>query len=635
MSKTSKKITFLTTLLSLLVILFSNFFITTAYADDSILSFDYDTSSIIEDITGSKDSSIDYSSFDTNKISIVKFIVHNGIYIYVYNPTIGTDNEIKIDSSHSLNKIQMSYAYGQSDVFENDFNKYNLKLLAKTESEKLLKYKVLCDSFHQSNGYDSGFYSVSGIELFTPGQPNATEYPIATTYNVYYGNLGTKYVNTSILPTIPVDVTHTFYRTTYSDKGNGWNNQISSCFFTLPKYYSTYAGKLVTESGVSTYDLSLEAVTAEFNLKFTKPMLVIEEEGVYNEFSNLINVKSADLETYMDGKYKDSYFLSSSYDSFTNVDTGISTFFHSSVWNRKAVTRSDFYNIYAFDNEISTFNWLFKSKPNYGDISSDDFYVPMSDVLDYYHKEKSSSKYLDSNLFEYNDFIANEKISLAGFYGGYNKHTYSLSNKEDAEKAGYTDDVFNYTVNSATISHKKWDFLGIFDKLNVSQQNVKPLQLITYDSFKDLSKEDFCDKYFINVNDYQKLYNEVVSAGSSKEVWVLRYDATEYFASTGSVWYNGYSKALLVRESAYLDWDILSFRYYQKANTDVIKRFIIGGTHSPEDVIGPLEPPNEPPVVIEDCSSFKILGVLILLIIIFIFYLKITPLISKRRKHEK
>lgn len=631
-SKTSKKIVFLTSILSLFVILFSSFFTKTAFADDSIFSFDYDKSSIVEDITGSKDSVIDYSSFDTDKISIVKFIVHNGIYVYVYNPTIGTDNEIKIDSSHSFNKIQMSYASSQAYVYSNDFNKYSLKLLDKTESEKLLKFKVLCDS---SINYSTGFYSVSGIELFTTGESNATEYPIATIYHVYFNN-GVKYVYTGVLPTIPVNVTHTFYRTNYSSKGSNWNNQISSCFFTLPKYFSTKAGKLVTESDNSYYDLSLEAVTAEFNLKFTKPILLIEEEGVFNEFTNLVNVSSDSLENYMEGKYKYSHFLSFPYDHYSTSQRD--HFYHSSVWNKTGVSHFDVATERLYDNELSTFNWLLKCKPSYGDILSNDFYVPMSDVLSYYHEQSGKYGYSDTLLFEDDSYITTEKISLSGFNGGYNKHTYSLSNKQDAIKAGFADDVFNYTVKSATISHKSWDLLGLFDKLNVSQQNVKPLQLITSDSFKGLEKKDFCDKYFVNINDYSKLYDEVHAAGNSKEVWILRYDATEYFATTGSAVigtsYSDHtsSNALLVREAAYLDWDILSFRYYQKTNTDIIKRFVIGATHSPEDVIGPLEPSNEPPFVTEDCSSFKILGILILLIIIFIIYLKITPLIRKRRK---
>ena len=162
---------------------------------------------------------------------------------YIYNP-----NRVNF-ADDTRNKVQIGYANNSTDVFRTQFNKYEIVKDGQSETGLFVRFKI--------SGFDmpvdvNRLYCFSGIELVTAGDQNATEYGVSTIYECSTKD-GVTTISTSTLPTCEVDVNHTYYRTNYSSKSWSWRNQLSMCYFALPKNIS----------GIGN-EGTLEALTAEF-----------------------------------------------------------------------------------------------------------------------------------------------------------------------------------------------------------------------------------------------------------------------------------------------------------------------------------------------------------------------------------
>ena len=557
------------------------------------IRYDYDTSSVIADLNDGievpendfvpakylenifTDSLEQISSgvFDfVQDIYVISFIENGygtdnfGVYVYVYNP-----NNLDILTYSNKNKVQFSVSNKENDVFRSVYSKYDLILIDKTENNLYYKFKV--DRFSLSN-YSERYYAVSGIELSIVGNGNATEYAVGSLYYCHSDNNGKTIISRKPLSTIDVDCTHVYYRTDDSNKGRGYSNQLSACYFSLPKQYSF---------GNNLYG-SLSEMLVEFDLRYTKPILLLRNLDVYNDFYASLGLSS-------------DYFKNLSFYVVANQDTSATDDATTVIWygctfGYNAPTRYSsigYFESYSYDYIVDILNWVFCDTS--ADFNDRDYYFSADNLQEFASIVKSRSIEEFNNLFENRQYFNDNNISLCGFNYGYNKHTYSISeNPEQGSVLGY-----ELTFDAHGFWNNLLEFFGFDQTETVS--NIAPLIRVDYADY-DLPLDEFSEKYLVAKQKVGELKSKLRSAElNQEEVWLFRYDCSEYYGAKAEV-YDKYIRqsaydGLVCQEPVYLDWDILSFTFEQNSiNTETQTTKIIKSTvpvvHSPEDVYSDL-----------------------------------------------
>ncbi len=115
-----------------------------------------------------------------------------GLYLYVYNP-----NAQNIVTDSEKNKVQIAVAYDSYPVTEKsvatDYEKFGLRFCSMSTgagvNKLFYKFKVVDHASadgktiaERVNSMERR-YDISGIELLTEGNPDATEYGVATSYS--------------------------------------------------------------------------------------------------------------------------------------------------------------------------------------------------------------------------------------------------------------------------------------------------------------------------------------------------------------------------------------------------------------------------------------------------------------------
>lgn len=621
--------------LTLFSAFFTSFCATGVFAEEQKLS--YDTTDVLFDLNDFKD--VSEADFDTTPyeqykdIRLIRFIEYGfntfdfGLYCYVYNP-----KNINIDTSSVQNKIQIARSYGADTVLKTQFKKYRLNLISASDSGKFLKFKIAFNSALSTN-YESRFYSVSGIELLTAGNNNATEYRVGIVYKSTLNTDGTTTIATDDIPTAKVDVKHTYYRTDYSDKGEGWSQQLSSCYFRLPKSFS-FENKSYS---------SLQAITAEFYNYVTTPIIVTGNDKVNGYMNDYVTHKSKSAipenfyvfqETENPNKGSGANIWSYSWSNFSYPNTG---------WALRRATQVDYEPII----EVDSLDWVFyDNKLDLSDytVTQKNYRLSSSTIYNRYSTVKNtySDDYMQ-RLFISEEEYNNGKFSLTGFNYGYNSHTYSRA--VDPEEQ---DDVLGYTLKLDNTSG--WQkFWGIKSS---TSQDLLPIVNISLDDANNLSDEEFSKKYLINMNDVESVKREVTYY-SDEQYYLLRYDCCEYFGDKVNIQTPDMnaaqsSPALMAIESAYLDFDILSFRIAQDGAPFLVETPTKKGFESsnpgkvddeievpnegnPEDVFNPIEVAPTPDPGKPDCSLFSMRYIWLIIaiasgIIIIIILIKLISL---------
>lgn len=572
-----------------------------AYAEDYTtimeeVPYDYDTSSVIADLNDGVEvpesefvptkylNNIFSNSLDqilqgnfnfTQDIYVISFIENGygtdnfGLYLYVYNP-----NNLDILSSSDKNKVQFSVSDKENDVFRSAYSKYNLALIDKTENNLYYKFKV--EDFSLSN-YSERYYAVSGIELHIDGNGNATEYVVGSVYYCYSNNSGNTTISRKPLSTIDVDCTHVYYRTDDSDKGRGYSNQLSACYFSLPKEYSF---------GNNLYG-KLTEILAEFDLRYTKPILLLNNESVYQKFVSVLG-KTMPVWSFIDGHIDWDLVSLNGLCFWCGRHQGPLHYIYDIGFN--FIGASSPYNESFFISSLDTLYWAFCDTT--ADFDNEDYYYSAENLRNYAYGIKDISIERFNALFEDEQYFINEELSLCGFNYGYNRHTYSIS--QDPEQGA----VLGYELTFD--AHGFWDSIYEFFGGNATEtvSGIAPLVRVEYSDIS-LSDEDFSEKYLVAKQQVADLKTKLALAQvNQEEVWLFRYDCSEYYGAKAEVYihkdedgvptgtcYDG----LVCQEPVYLDWDILSFTFEQSAvstetqGTKVVKT-TVPVNHSPEDV---------------------------------------------------
>lgn len=489
-----------------------------------------------------------------------------GLYVLVDNPK-GTE----LDLSEQRNKIQIGYSVYEKDVFSTDYNKYELEYKQETDSGYLL-FEVL--NFPAPKTLVR-YYAVSGIELVIVGDTKATEFGVSKIYKCETkDNVNT--ITVEPLNAIEVDVSHTFYRSAFSDKNenniiemsfDNWSEQLSSCYFSLPKNF-VFAGKT---GG------TLETVTAEFYNYVTKPILITNNQSVYNEYSKHLHKKCTDENLAFQGdvairEYGHTQSTRYHYDyMFSFVESSRS---------------EDMGGSYAFHKCFDVLDWLFLDLD--ADFLSEDYLFSGDDLESTFNSYASlnSRDIAVRDLFISEDEYNQDEYNLSDFPYGYNKHTYSISRSGNS-----TDDVFGYNFQVA----QKPNFWTWFTGVLPETREVLPIQVVSVSDAKNLSDEKFSERYFVDKSTVYDLKQYVISQDLiNKEVFLFRYDACEYFGGLAcpSLFarnLNENNSMFLAQESVYLDFDLLSLGFNQDG-----ERYSIANVFSPETEFPDISPSPDP-----------------------------------------
>lgn len=213
---------------------------------------------------------IEYCYKENNDVAVKE---PYAVYLYIYNPT-----GVSIKDSQR-NKVQVAVT-GDAEGNAFSYGKFNIVIVDHSKDSLFYKVRIRFDTSSPLLGYRyDGWrvYSISGIELYTSGA-NATEYTVGSTwrYTGYSAGCSTTFDTSTLqcacssLKTISLDVNHTYYRTQTSDHaGLGYQNQINSVYFTIPK-------RLIDNNG------TLHQISAEWYEYVTKDIIVTTQQDVYN-----------------------------------------------------------------------------------------------------------------------------------------------------------------------------------------------------------------------------------------------------------------------------------------------------------------------------------------------------------------
>ena len=192
--------------LTVLFGLFTSFNYVYAYSSDDV---QFDNTNVMDDLTNSTVNGkpfnlLDYP-FDSTGIvkhpeimNVVEYCYsfysnargNYGLYLYFYNP-----QALKIDTDSPANKVQLAVKWTtdkDGNVIPSEYEKFNLQFCSVSEGASyarlFYKFKVVdrkgADGKTIAERVNSNArrYDISGVELVTEGDSNATEYTVGGTY---------------------------------------------------------------------------------------------------------------------------------------------------------------------------------------------------------------------------------------------------------------------------------------------------------------------------------------------------------------------------------------------------------------------------------------------------------------------
>jgi len=620
---------------------------TKAFASEREVSFD--ETNVLDDLTSSSVNGEpfdikDYPYNENSDIQVISFIEYcysyranlrdnYGLYIYVYNP-----KGLNISTSEKQNKIQMATSY-DSEGKPNDYEKFSLQFLSKVESGdyknlfykfKVIDHKVNGMFFHERVNSIERRYDVSGIELTTYGDYNATDYYVGATYlfTGYVEGYGpdensksTLSCSTNVLETVELSVKHTFYRSKTSSLGVGHQNQLDTVYFSVPK-------RLIDEYG------RLQRIKAEWFEYKTKEILVTSNSDFYNKAKEYIGKPVSTSSPNEFGMYP--YNESVGYSLGLNAgDAGGGMNMAKWGWNLGEgflhVPTNILYYMFLVDN-ISSYD-PYASNVDIGGVESNDLYEWI---------KKYNTSYDFGTLP-----IKNGTISADLFESDIDE-----SRKMDTEhgkiQMGYSYYDFDADVDLQVLSSwsstspsfwENWVNFGLGAAFTggpeEESKTVAPIQILKSSDLVG-SNAQIAENLMINVNDVDSIkseYNDAVTINGvndeEKVVVLFRFATSDYYSEEvdimvldgGFLWNDKYIKgeAYIAQESVFFDFDIIQLTFNKDGTYTVIPV-----VSSPIDVVDDITPPV---YVSDGLEWWQILLIVLAVILLIIILWPILPYI--------
>ena len=578
----------------------------------------YDKTNVLDDLTkctiNGKSFNINDFPFDeTRDIQLISFVEYcysykadqrenYGLYVYVYNPK-GLD----LSKSQDFNKIQMAVSF-DSEGIPNDYEKFPLQFCSRVESgdykNLFYKFKIVdkeVNGTHFADRVNSNErrYCISGIELATYGSDNATDYYVGGTYcfTGYAAGCGpdsskgsTLDCKIDFIETVSLNVKHTFYRSQTSSLGEGYQNQLDTVYFSVPKKY------------IETYG-SLQRIKAEWWEYKTNKILVTKNPELYNAVVS--NLGKLTEKKYFSGQDYFCYYerLNTDYGLLLDPQSGAGQSTARWCWNTGnsyLATECCPALYYAFlVSNIEDYD-PYADIVDSGGVASNALYNWIKSYKASYHNGTLPVKEgnISADLFE-NDIDESRKIDNES--GKIQKgHSYY----------DFDADVDLQTLNSwSSTSPSFWDNwlnfgLGAAFKGGPEEESktVAPIQILKASDLTGTDKE-ISERLLVNVADVDDIkaeYKDAITVNSSsdeeKVVVLFRFATSDYYSQKvdtfikngGFLWADKIieDESYIVQESVFLDFDIIQLTFHRNGVYTVIP-----AVSSPIDVIDGVTPP--------------------------------------------
>ena len=619
-----------------------------AFAAGTQLSFD--NTSVTDDLTSSTDGGQafdlkDYPYDESKRAQVVNFVEYcysykanmrnnYGLYVYIYNP-----QGLNISTTSKSNKIQMAVRY-DADGNPSDYAKFDLQFLSKSEESNyknlFYKFKVVDKTidgktFAQRVNSNERRYDVSGVELMTYGQNNATDYPvngtyIFTGYAAGYGpDANAKSTLTSkveYLETVSLDVKHTFYRTQTSVKGAGYQNQLDTVYFSVPKrFFDTYG--------------RLQRIKAEWYEYKTNDIVVTSNQDFYDKAYPYLGIQTGEFDQFGMTKYNKDIYYSLGQNA---GDAGGGMNMAKWGWN----LGSGYLHVPA-----SALYYLFK-------VGNIDEYDPYADIVSIGGVESNTLyEYIKSydKSFNKGTLPIKEGTISADLFADDIDDYRKLNTEYGKIQKGYSYYDFDADVDLQKLTSwqegnpsfwDNWLNWGLWDAIfggipEEKSRTVSPIYTLK-DSDLSGTNAEIADRLLVNANDVNALKTYHTAAKNDDCVTVLfRFATSDFYSAAVDIMELGkgflgsdkYTEGQAYRayESVFLDFDIIQLTF----NKDGVYK-VIPAVSSPIDVVNAITPPVQMP----DGTPWwvKLLSVL-LVILLLVMIIKLLTFILRKISQDR
>ncbi len=541
-----------------------------------------------------------------------------GLYVYIYNP-----QGLNIVENSNQNKIQIgTYTDDDGNLH---YEKFRLEFVNKSESPdyKGLFYKFKVIDRVTENGKkivenvnsNERKYCVSGFELLTQGQQNATEYGVGGTY-VFTGYCqgygpapeaeSTLSCTAENLETLELEVHHTYFRTNVSNLGKDHFSEINTVYFSVPdRVFKTYG--------------NLQKIRAEWWEYKTKMAAVTSNQDYYNKLLQYIGTDIGEYDAGVDN------YLYSGYSATGGTTIG-----------SPLINRFD----WTYNQDLSTKKSAIGTitEINYCDRVSNIlplvFYSPAVDldtVFKFLYSKPIAGNVESSVVTEW---IYNYSNSLGHGYVDYNGRQISRDLFEDSvdpgRTMGYNDktidlsdtfDLMSYDSNHSWWD-KLWDYGFSWPQTDGDYTNVSPIYEVKASDLVG-SNAQISANLLVNADDVSALqaYYATESA-KGNHVILFRFASTDYYSApafrkgfTGSI---NNTDTYVAQQTVFLDFDIIELTF----NKDGVYH-VIPVVSSPIDVINGYDAPAT------EFQWWKVLVALLFAILLLIILMPAIPYIAK------
>ena len=572
---------------------------------------EFDSVDVLDDLTSSKDENgnafdlTDYPYDENGRVRLVTLAEYcysyaenmrgnYALYLYLYNPT-GRE----IDTASPLNQAQFAVSYnaeGKTSAFE----KFDLHFCNKSTGDyNNLFYKFRVIDHESADGKTMGErvnsnirrYDLSGVELLTKGEVNATEYGCGGTYK-YSGYAQGYGPDDTAESTLKCEVTDletietTVHGTVYRPDGGfhqGEQDQLSSVFFSVPDYFFTEYGEI-------------SSITAQWYEYKTNPIFVTENAARAAIFDNFVG--------------KDI------------TETG----FTGSIgaWEDQEQIGGLIRDVYA---------WVYNADMGViGSLGEDiprKYLTAVFDTMGVDFEEFTVSEgQLKKALLDYSARLGGELIN-----GKYSAALFS-----DEAEAGHIrgerkvkiDSDAMFSLTSYKLTQNFWQ--QIFGGSSIEITTYKDIQAIITVKEDDLKGEpsEISKRLYIGESEVEALKAEYAAAkASGKRVVLFRYAAGKYYAypavynlnneKPSSGGYEVFRDGYVAEQTVYLDFDLIETTFYKEGVYTVIPV-----VSSPIDILGPVTPslPDDP--IRSGCADSSAWGMSLTLLLIIVALILIT-----------
>lgn len=524
-----------------------------------------------------------------------------GLYIYVYNP-----KGLTVDTNTNLNCIQFSYGLDLST----NYTKYPLKFLncsTETNYEGLFyKFRVeLTDKQRESilttvNSTERQ-YRVSGIELVTSGNTNATEYTVATTYT-YSGYAAGYGSNENAASTLTCTTEETdvlslkVHPTQYRPSGTNGKNEYTQD--SLHSVYFAVPNEMINRYGAMT------AVHATWLDAVLAPALVTGNQTAYEAIKPLLGKSIKAQSTF-------NYMYLGAYSYQKNGEAGSLYLGGYTYYNEEPLLSNDEVINHYYGKDIERLYSMYYS----GDStdSADGYVVSSEDIL----------TELKASASKYGGVLVN---------GKYSKYMFENVAKEWTDVNIAADET--YSLTDKIIDKSWWDkFWGLQGNITTNTfDGISAIYAVKESDMTGTAKE-ISQRLFISESDYAEFSNYYNAHKNTNTVYLFRYQVSDYISQEATLLKENTSifgdsfktvdtNAYFFQQTVNLDFDIIDVTF---SNGE--KDTVIPVVSNPIDVV----PNATPPVYTtsdEKTDWLKLLKIAIALIFAVVLCLFALPIIK-------